>query len=223
MPSRRFSQGRRNKIAMRQVTIGQTLAATENAPSVFGELFTVALVVLQGVGGGHWPEPVFLSRRIADGKSGDFFLELFDQRIADLVINVDSRHRRALLSAQAIRRTHDPSGSAFEVSIPGNNAGVLAAHLGDARPRIPAIGHAAIDMHTNVKRSGEGYSGGIRMLQQALTNHAAAASLEHDGVTGDQSRSHGPACECKWKVIGCDDQPGTIRLHHAAIARTETR
>jgi hypothetical protein len=29
-------------------------------------------------------------------------------------------------------------------------------------------------MHANVNRSGEGYSGGIRMLQQALTHHAAA-------------------------------------------------
>ena len=76
---------------MRQFTIGQALAATENAPAVFGQLFNVALVPLQCVGSGHRPEPVFLPRRIADPKTGDFCLELFNQRIGDLLINIDSR------------------------------------------------------------------------------------------------------------------------------------
>src|SRR5947208_6845782 len=103
MRSRRFGQSRRNKIAVRQFAIGQTLAAAENAPAVFVEFLTITLVIFQGAGGGHWPEPVLLSRGISDDNSGDFFLELFDQRIGHFVINIDSRHRRALLSAQTKR------------------------------------------------------------------------------------------------------------------------
>src|SRR5882724_13278834 len=103
MRRRRFSQSRRDKIAVRQFAIGQTLAAAENAPAVFVEFLTITPVIIQGAGGGHWPEPVLLSRRVANGNSGDFFLELFNQRIGHFVINVDSRHRRALLSAQTKR------------------------------------------------------------------------------------------------------------------------
>ena len=54
-------------------------------------------------GCGHRPEPIFLSRRIANRNRVDFFLELLDQRIGDFVINVDSRHRRTFLSAQSKR------------------------------------------------------------------------------------------------------------------------
>src|SRR5437762_1615286 len=95
----RFSQSWRNKIAVRQFTFGQTFAAGQNARAVFSKFFTVTLVVFKRAGRGHWPEPVFLQRRIANRNRRDFFLEPFDQRIRDFVINVDSRYRRALLSA----------------------------------------------------------------------------------------------------------------------------
>src|SRR5205823_12722679 len=38
-----------------------------------------------------------------------------------------------------------------------------------------------------------------------------------------KSSRHRPTGECKRKVIWRDDHPDTIRFHHAAIARTETR
>src|SRR5207245_8196441 len=141
----RFRQSRRDKLARSQSTIAQTLAATDNAAAALGKLFTVALVVLQGVGGSHRPKPVFLPRGIANGNCGDFFPEPFDQRVSHFVIDVDSRYRRALLSAQAIRRTHDPVGGAFEVSIRGDDPGVFAPHLSAQGPWMLSVGHADID------------------------------------------------------------------------------
>ena len=164
MRGRRFSQRRRDKIAVRQFTFGQTLAAGQNSPAVFGKFFTVTLVVFQRAGCGHRPEPIFLSRRIANRNRVDFFLELLDQRIRNFVINVDSRHRRTFLSAQSKRGTHNPVCRAIEICIRSHNASVLAAHFGDARSRIYAIGHGAVDMHADVNRSGEGNSGGIGMV-----------------------------------------------------------
>ena len=141
-----------------------------------------------------------------------------------------------------------PGGRPLEIAAGGDDAGVLAAHLGDARPRVRTAGHRAVEAHADLVGAGEGDASEVGVVDERLADDAAGPrevvedagreagvadavgeqaagpggvgrALEDDGVAGHEGRGDGPPGEGEREVEGHDHRPDAVRLEDAAVVR----
>src|SRR5204863_34511 len=128
-------------------------------------------------------EPVLAPRRVADADRLSLREQRVDQRVGYLLVHIETRERRALLAAHAEGGAHDTARGALEIGARGDDAGILATHLGDARARNRRRLQRLHDAHADLVRAGEGRPGGERVGNQSGSDFGALAAeiVEHPG------------------------------------------
>src|SRR5580658_10391716 len=132
MTDRRLGQRRSHEEAARQRSLLELLAAGEDARTALAQRARVARVVLVTRLSRDRTQPVCAPRRIADGERLQLLEELCGEWLGHLPLDVQPGERRAFLTAHAEGRAQDAARGPIEIGPRGDDAGVLAPHLGDA-------------------------------------------------------------------------------------------
>ena len=137
MVERRARDRRRAVVAVREVAVVDALAAVDDPARLANRLDLRRRVLVardrRRVDDG--PHPVLAPRRVADTDLRGRAMQPGDEVGEHRVLDVHARARRALLPRQPERGAHHAGGGVVQVRVPRHDRGVLAAHLGDARPR----------------------------------------------------------------------------------------
>ena len=248
MPERGFRDRGPHEESAAERAVLQLLAAGQEPRIAVAQHRDVARVVVVGGACGHGAEPVLAARRVADADRLGLREQRVDQRVGYLLVHIETRERRALLAAHAEGGAHDTARRALEIGARGDDAGILATHLGDARARNRRRLQRLHDAHADLVRAGEGRPGGERVGNQSGSDFGALAAeivehpgwqpriadavgeqaprprrgggaLQHDGVAGHERRGGRAARERERKVERRDDHPHPVGLEHATVVR----
>ena len=173
MIGRRLGERRQGVITAREIARRENFAAEKHLRSALAQAIDVAAVLAERALADHRTQPVFLPRRIAHADRLHSLHEFLNQRVRDRLFDIQARQRRAFLSAHAERAAHDAGGSSLEIGVRGDDAGILAAHLGDAGFRVTAAGELAQDAHARFIRAGERDAAGQRMRHERIADRCA--------------------------------------------------
>ena len=242
---------RRHEVAVVELGTRQPLAADQDRAAVFLRLRDRAFVRLHRALVDHGAEPHVALERVADLDLLRLLDEQLDEPIADLPRDVHARAGGALLSLRAERGAHDAVARLLEIRGSHHDRGVLPPHLGDDRPRRPARRVVANQLHPDVVRAGEHDAVDAVVVDQFLTDRAAAARdevedalrdaglvhdfgepkphvgrvgrrLEHDRVAGDERAPRRARGERHREVERRDHRPDAVRTEHAAVVLART-
>jgi hypothetical protein len=145
MAGRRFGQRRRDEVAVIVFSAGQPRATREHPSSAVRDL-PAALVECRGRPRvDHGAHVDVAPGGVANGEGGDLLDQARDQVLGDALLDIHARERRALLTTQPIRRSHDPGRGPVEVAARRDDARVLAAELHDAGARPSSGREGAVD------------------------------------------------------------------------------
>ena len=249
MIRRGLGHGARHKVAVGVIAFGQTLASEEDAPALVFELVTIPLEVADRALVDHRTHPDLPLTGVAHSDGPCRLQHLLQQAVGHVFLHIDPGEGRALLSGQAVGGAHDACDGSLQVAPCRHDAGILAAHLGDAGTRIRAARHFPINVHAHVMGTGEGDSREVGMVDQGLAHDASGPrdvvenavrearvadtirqqatgpgcigrTLENDGVAGHEGRGHRSPSEGKGKIEGHDHPPYAMGLEHGTVVGT---
>src|SRR6185437_12940028 len=158
-----------------QGTVLELLPAGEHVRTARAKLGHVTREILVRGLHRHRTQPVPACRRISDGERAELSEELCDERLGDLTVHVQPGEGRAFLAAHTERGTEDAACRPLEIGACGHDAGILAAHLGDAGLRVGTALELAGDLSADLEGACEGHPGSERMLDERRADRATRA------------------------------------------------
>src|SRR5579862_9145280 len=132
---RRLCNRRTYEETPRKSAFLELLTAGEQLCAAIAQLRDIACVVLVSALRRHGTKPVLASARIADAQLTDLAQQLVEQGRGHLAMDIETRERRTLLPAHTEGRAHDAVRGTLDIGGGCDDAGILPAHFGDARPR----------------------------------------------------------------------------------------